>query len=213
MPKLPKFLKQLTNVDTAITTLLITNLICVAAFLLFFKTYCQPNRIDWSKFSEVLKNIVEVTAIVVAAIWTYYLFIRGRLHKERVELVLKGRLVTIDNRQYLITTGKITNVGGSDFQIRENRCVLKISIYSAPKSKGIYMPKADEFESFCIFPGEKCLEPNESTQNEQITSIDKEFIAIGMELFIESPTQTWYTSTIVEKTSGDFDVRRQESRQ
>ena len=203
MPKLPKILQQLTNVDTAITTLLITNLVSVAGLWLLFKTYCQPNQIDWSKSSEVIKNIAEVIAIFVAGVWTYYLFIRGRLHKERVELVLKGRLVTIAGRVYLITTGKITNVGGSDFQLKENGCVLTISVYSAPEAKGIYTPQADDSSSFLIFPNETCLEPNESTQNERITSIDKDFIAIGIELHVESLKQTWYTSLIVEKPSGD----------
>ena len=199
MPKLPKFLQQLANVDTAITTLLLTNLISVAAFLLLFKLYCQPNQIGWSQASEVLKNLAEVIAIVIAGVWTYYLFIRGRVLKERLELKISGRCAVIEGRQFLITTGKIANVGTSNFTIMDGGAFIRIAAYPAPNERGIHTPKEINSGSFAIFPKDRLLEPGESISNERITSIDHQFAAIGIEMFIYSAERTWYTSCVVEK--------------
>ena len=204
MPNRKRFFKVLTNVDTAITTLIITNVISGAALFAVLAHFQGPH-LDSAKskdFSETFKNFMEVVALATAGIWTYYLFIKGRILKERLELKVSGRYMVIEGRQFLITTGKITNVGTSNFTIMDNGAFLRIAAYPPPNETGIHTPKEIAHGTFSIFPKDRLLEPGETISNERITTIDHQFAAIGIEMYIYSSERTWYTSCIVEKSLG-----------
>ena len=61
---------------------------------------------------EIVSGFVTSLAIIVAAIWTYYRFVKGRLFSPKVEISLNHHVIDVDRNQNLVSVEVVAkNIG------------------------------------------------------------------------------------------------------
>lgn len=68
-----------------------------------------------------IESLVTTVAIILAGVWAYFHYVKGRVYSERVEIEVVGRVLTISSRSYLVITYQIKNVGSSRVPIQNDR--------------------------------------------------------------------------------------------
>ncbi len=175
---------------------------CGALLICLFVHFTRV-EIDWSvtkDFIDAVKNLAEVTAIIIGGIWAYYRFFKERTHEESVDLIVSGSLRSIGGSAYLTAVAHIKNVGLSNVRIRREGSGLRVLIYESETNESEVHTALDHpLATFAVFENDQYIEPKESIQNQRLVAIP-EGVKIGLrvELYIQSQEgYTWDTSCIV----------------
>ena len=76
---------------------------------------------------ESVHNLAETAALVLAAIWAYYKFFRGRTFRPRLKLTASGTIRPTGASAELLAVAQIENVGLSKLEISQAGTALIIS--------------------------------------------------------------------------------------
>lgn len=90
--------------------------------------------IDWNHFVDISEKSFKIVAVVVGGLWVYFNSFRGRTFVPRLQLELSGRLLSRGNRQYLLVSMRVENVGSSIVQLRARGTGLKVVLLQAASS-------------------------------------------------------------------------------
>jgi hypothetical protein len=66
---------------------------------------------------SIISNIVTILATILAGLWGYYRFVKGRVFKPRVSLAIVARCIQSDSINYVACTLEVNNVGLSKVDI------------------------------------------------------------------------------------------------
>ncbi len=155
-------------------------------------------------FSDILKNLVEVAAIVVGALWALFRFRKGRDFQESLIPLVSGRFGCIDNLVYLVVTTQIKNVGQSKVEFNQKGTALVVYQYKASDQSEIHTMADDRLTSFDILgEDDRYIEPNEIIQTERIISIpNASRFGYRIEAVVASTSEyTWTSTAIADRVS------------
>ncbi|HJP94064.1 MAG TPA: hypothetical protein VJ875_19045 [Pyrinomonadaceae bacterium] len=173
-----------------------------------------PPHIDWSvtwgnteKFSGVLRNVATIAAFVVGGIWTYYLFIKGRVLKSRLEPKVAGEIVSIGTQKYIRISVELKNVGSSRVAITRGKYLYVFAqrphgeIPTEDAAKYMLMGTHwKELLPFDILTRHDWIEPAETIQDQILVEIlIKEEIGYRVDLVIFAGGMRWKATSIVSR--------------
>lgn len=69
---------------------------------------------DFKTYSEILKNLITSSGIIIGGIWTYYKFFKGRIHTPKIESQLNSMLIINGSDKHLLCSNVlIKNLGST----------------------------------------------------------------------------------------------------
>ena len=172
-----------------------------------------PHPIDWQgtwevseKFSATLQNFATVAALGVAGVWTYYLFIKGRVLKPRLEPKVAGEMISIDSKKYICISAELTNVGSSKVEIPREGLYLdvfaqgahpEISADDAARFK-VLSTRWEPLLPFDVLTRHEWIEPTETIRDQVLVEIlTTGSIAYRIDFVIFASGMRWMATSIV----------------
>jgi len=177
--------------------------VCLLA-IMFRKILTHPP--DWGKTAELLRNIAMIAGFIVGGVWTYYLFIKGRVLKPRLEPKVRGEIITVNTRKYMRASLELKNVGSSEVRFTEEALNLEPFAERAhpvvsPEDAAKYKLLTTDWESLLplkVFTKHAWIEPGETIRDEALLEIlTDEMIAYRIDFVIFAGGITWRATSIV----------------
>src|SRR5215207_9180223 len=117
---------------------------------------------DIQTITDILRNLFTTAAIIIGAIWTYFIFFQGRTYEMRLEPEVTGRIITINGLNHLLATIRLKNVGLSKVDIQQKYSGLWVLSSKPPLDTGIVKNAAwDKLAAFPIFESHESIEPDD----------------------------------------------------
>jgi hypothetical protein len=182
----------------------ITGLILFILFLSLIALYIslQTPGSRPKDFSDILKNFVEVAAIVSGGLWALFRFRKGRDFQESLIPLVRCRFGAIDNQVYLVVTTQIKNVGQSKIEFDQQGTALVLYEYKPSSQTELHTMAYERLTSFDILGEEdRYIEPNETIQTERIIALPgPSKFGYRVEAIVASDSQyTWRSATIADR--------------
>jgi hypothetical protein len=164
-------------------------------------SYCEtamtPEEIK--TYTEVVKNTVEIAAIIVGAIWTYLNYFRRRTYRRRLEPTVKTERIHAQGRDLLNIKVILKNVGLSKVPIDQDGTsviVRAARIQRAPESP-MGVGWSDDAVVFSIFKDHAWIEPGEPIWDELLVELPANAApAYNIEVKVRS-AKIWWTARTV----------------
>lgn len=163
--------------------------------------------------ADSMQKTAATLAIVGAAVWGYFRFVRGRTFKRRLECEVTGEALRGGGQVHILVTASARNVGLSRVKIDLEQTGLRIFTHAAqtvsaegfaataPKTQSAAEPGDDEREdspylaqwklldTVSVLEGLDQLEPGEPRRTQLLVEIPAEggFHAVRLELWVASP--------------------------
>ena len=167
------------------------------------------HSIDWATAEEVsatLQNIATVAALIVGGVWTYFLFIKGRVFKSRLQLEVVGEIIDINSKKYIRILVELKNVGSSKVEITREGFGLDIfaqrpSPTLLPEDCNKYKVRGISWEPllpFYVLTRHAWIEPGETIRDQLLAEIlISESIAYKVDFVIFASGMRWMATSIV----------------
>ncbi len=120
----------------------------------------------YNDIASLAQSIATIVAIILGAIWAYYKFVKNRVFKNKLELQLSGRIISKDDKNYLVHSIQVKNVGSSKVQIENSKSGLLISGYSDG------LGDDEDVGVVQVLERHEWIEPGETVSEENIYSAD-----------------------------------------
>lgn len=162
---------------------------------------------DWTTIHHIVSSVqsaVQTLALLVAGLWAYFKFNRGRAYKESLTPTVTGRFVRLDGVVYLVAMIQIENVGSSKVDFNHEVSVLILSEFTSATGAKTQAVAAEPLSSFAIFnERDRYIEPKECLSVQQFIAIPGELKpAYKLEVKIFStPGYRWTTESIVDRSA------------
>lgn len=122
-----------------------------------------------------LETVVKISAIIVGGVAAYYKFVKGRVHKLRLELKVSGSVHCEGGVSYLLVTASAKNIGLSKFDISQEDSGLRVTSFKP----STHLTAAQKIESSDwkfqvlsdIFKEEILIEPSETIEEQHLFAI------------------------------------------
>ena len=116
-----------------------------------------------------MKNGATVLGAIVAGIWAYFNYFRGRTFRPRLEPQVSARLVSNSNVSYLSVTYSIKNVGLSKVDLKRKGTALVVQLPDLSQAVQFlgqvrWRPEG----AFDVFESHKWIEPGELIQEQLV---------------------------------------------
>jgi hypothetical protein len=124
----------------------------------------------------IIDPLVTALAVIVAGLWAYLRFMRGRTFRQRAEVTLLGQWHNVGKRYLLKVHITLKNVGSSKIVLRQEGTGLKVSTLSAHQKSVpgsvAWTPLEEVFRIF-IFerPLDEWMEPGETISDEVLLDL------------------------------------------
>ncbi len=174
----------------------------------------------WSKLLKDGESLLKILGIIVAGVWAYFNFFRGRTYRSRLEPKISGTVSTKEGVICLIATISLKNVGLSKVGIQQEGSALEVS--ATEMVTDISEVQAVEWEYITIskvFKDHQWIEPGELVEEQQLFLMPKgDYLAFRLKIRIVAPkgiisrkgkewsaftTVTWPTERGTECIEGD----------
>lgn len=141
------------------------------------------NVSDFKLIAETIQNIISTVAILIAGLWSFYIFILGRSYSPHVQIIITPIYTTsfINRQGYVVLKIKAKNVGRT--KATKNECYLAIEKVVPPITKNeVEIQRIDSAVNFdnakvySVFDDHTILEPNEEIFDEIMMVIDRSSI-------------------------------------
>ena len=118
---------------------------------------------------DAAQTIVQIAAVVVAGIWAYYKFVRGRTFARRAELEVAASLLETDDARAVRIRPTLRNTGAAKIQLR-----AKIAYVYAVGREGwrARVDWGDRVASAALFANHAWLEAQETIVDDVLVPID-----------------------------------------
>jgi hypothetical protein len=158
-----------------------------------------------SAFVEMLKNVCEIAAIGVGAIWTYFNFFKGRTYKSRLECEVDGSLEASSGRLLLKVVVTAKNVGLSRVLVSQEGTILQLHpavIYYTSPSWPCQIRWTDQPAVFDVFTEHPWIESSEPIQDQVLVELpDNGTLAYRLTLKVCDRKTTWTATNIVQRSN------------
>ena len=153
---------------------------------------------------EQLDTIVKISAIAGGAIVAYYKFVKGRVHKLRLELRVSGSVHCQDGVSYLLITASVKNIGLSKFDISHEDSGLRVTSFK-PSTNMTVAQKIDSddwrFQMLSDkFRQDLLIEAGETIEEQHLVAIpgcEKEHFAFQVVMRMVSNDSYWEANRII----------------
>jgi len=183
----------------------ITGLILLTLLLSLIALYLSIKTQSRSKdFSDILKNFVEVAAIITGGLWALFRFRSGRDFQESLIPLVRCRFGSIDNLVYLVVTTQIKNVGQSKIEFNQKGTALVLYEYKSSDQTEIHTMAYERLTSFDILSEEdRYIEPNETIQTERLIAMpNPSRFGYRVQAIVASASDyTWCSTTIADRVA------------
>jgi hypothetical protein len=157
------------------------------------------NYPDW--ISSALKDTdtaIRIVAVIVAAVWAYMKFVKGRVFRSRLEAHVSGDMVVRDDNATLAISIKCKNVGLSRVDIRSKGSGLRVSAAEMVVPKTMISAEWRHLGTFPILEHHEWIEPGETVGEDRLAVLPKEISgSILLEAHIASAGTVWIATCIV----------------
>ncbi len=68
---------------------------------------------------DIVKNAMEMSAICIGGLWTYYHFVKGRVFRPRMTLSLKAHSASMLPSEYIVCSVQVSNIGLSQIRLSQ----------------------------------------------------------------------------------------------
>lgn len=171
-----------------------------------------PPPADWARTSDIIRNLAMIAGFIVGGVWTYYLFIKGRVLKPRLEPKVYGEIVTINTKKYVRASAELKNVGSSEVKFTKEALNLvpfaeRAHPVVSPADAAQYKLLATDWETLLplgVFSRHAWIEPGETIRDEALLEIlIDETIAYRIDFVIFAGGITWRATSIVSPKPKD----------
>jgi hypothetical protein len=122
---------------------------------------------DLKTTAEVLSSAVTTTAVIVAGVWTYFKFIKGRGFRPHVDMAMSALWVSDGETFDLVVTLRLKNIGSSKVELIQKGTGIQISRMADKQSPA---PTEAHWDSvggvFEVFVKHEWIEPSEAIEDE-----------------------------------------------
>jgi hypothetical protein len=153
-------------------------------------------------FSQILANLEKaftIVAIIVAGLWAYFNYFKGRIYRPKLKPEITGIAVPEGDQHHLLITANLTNIGISKVDLQQRGTALRI--YSCHKLDGINKVKSAEWirvATYSVFENHGWIEAGETIEEQRLVSLPiKQEIAFQFALRVVSKKIEWNATSIV----------------
>ncbi|HXN92091.1 MAG TPA: hypothetical protein VN906_11470 [Candidatus Sulfotelmatobacter sp.] len=128
---------------------------------------------EWTKLSQLVLNVVQALAVVLAGAWAYFKFIRGRTFARRAELDVDATVETAADRHVIRLKVTFRNTGLSKIPFKAKRKIASLSATSTSHfAPGANLTWQDVMIT-PIFEADEFVEAQETIQDEVLLPLDE----------------------------------------
>jgi hypothetical protein len=154
-----------------------------------------------SAFVELVKNILEIIAIVAGGIWTYFNFFKGRTYRPRLECSVDGSVEESSGQRFLKVVVRAKNVGLSKVPIEQKGTILQLYEAIPPSSNPESPFQATWNDSpavFDVFKEHAWIEPSEPVEDHVLIELpNNNAPAYKLNLKVLSKKISWTARNII----------------
>lgn len=178
------------------------------------------NADNLESFNMVLDTTLKILTILgglVAAFWTYYHFVRGRIYHARLEPALEGTIFEAGERRFLHISYSLKNTGLNSVEFSPDFSCVRVFECSPRKPSEKPRNLIEEgLGTFRIFEAHKGIEPNEVIRDERIVTLPSQpLTCLKIELLLTGfckpfllnksrRKNEWVTTTYTKSIEGDL---------
>jgi hypothetical protein len=138
-------------------------------------------------------NLIQAVAIVAAAVWAYYKFVKGRTFHRRAELELDGSFLAVPSAA-VRARAVLRNTGGADIPLRAK--ILRVATYTTGDVDSRGQPEWREIAKARVFTDHDWIESQETINDDVLIAtpeVTPEVVAmrVGCAVY-EKRKQRWY---------------------
>lgn len=153
---------------------------------------------------EQLDVLVKISAIIVGGTVAYYKFVKGRVHKLRLELKISATVHCNDGVSYLFITASAKNIGVSKFDIFHEYSGLRVTSFKP----GTQLTEVQRIDSgdwrfhvlSDIFKQDLWIEAGETIEEQQVIAVpgcEQEHFAFQVVMRMVSNKSYWEANRII----------------
>jgi hypothetical protein len=153
-----------------------------------------------SELFDLVETALTSLAIVVAGVWAYYRYLKGRVHRPSIEVEIRGRILESGGRSFLCASVTVENVGVSKVRIEQRGSGLRLSEYPAsyPGSSSRFFPIRPRVLGVVpILESHSWLEPRERVSDEWMFSVPNSRAGFRLDVRLVSDEASWTSSAII----------------
>ncbi|HKG59538.1 MAG TPA: hypothetical protein VKB05_07150 [Pyrinomonadaceae bacterium] len=162
--------------------------------------------VDWTRtkdFTEAFASVTQSLALI-AGVWAYFKFVKGRTFRERLTPTVNGKFISIDGSVFLVVTIMFHNVGLSRIAFDQKVSSLTVFACLPSDDEEIVSVKNKWLAVFQVFGDkDRFIEPNEIVERQSLIALP-EVSNIGYQLEVEVVTDSgyaWRATTIVDTSA------------
>jgi len=121
-------------------------------------------------FVQIFSSFVTALATILAGVWAYYRFVKGRVFTPRLTLDVKARRVCIQGVAYLLSTLEVSNVGLSRINI-ESADLRVCSLVGNAGSDGASIPRRVSLGTFNVLLAHSWIESGEMLKEQTLITL------------------------------------------
>lgn len=165
-----------------------------------------PSTPEWVHWLDATDKVLKILGILGGAVFAYYKFVKGRMFRPRLEPSVSGETFRKNDRDYLIATIALKNVGTSKVEIKQAGTALRV--FGSPTSaiddaEPSTQASADwkRIGTLSVFEKHGWIESAELIEDQILVAIPDDQLAIKLELRIVGQRLEWNAKTIVPVVS------------
>jgi len=137
---------------------------------------------SWLSITDI---ILKDVALVIAGVWAYWKFVKGRTHKSRIVPEITWKVIPNGENDQLCVTAKITNTGLFASTIEERGFIIQILEPIHSDSDNIQKLRWRDIGQFNVFTEQDMIEVGEVMQEELVITIPHDrFTMLQLKFFV-----------------------------
>jgi hypothetical protein len=151
---------------------------------------------------DITQKALASLALLVAGLWAYFKYFRGRTYRDRIEAEISGVTLQEGQIDYLVITVRVKNVGLSRVPIQQKGSGLRVFTGKLvfPDSKIAQELEWSSVAVISILEGHAWVEPGESVSDQRLFVLPKDSsVAVKLELQLVSETQMWSNTAVTTR--------------
>jgi hypothetical protein len=179
----------------------------VSISMLFFRHFIPQalSLIVAERFVTVLsaiESVLKCAAILLAGIWTYYIYVRGRVSRPRLKASISTERFIAARTEMLLLTIELQNVGTSKVPIQQKGTAVSVDLLNQISTHA-HVPNWRTTYVLEVFLKHGWIEPGEEITEELIFPAEQlDGHAARLNLRIVSKGKEWNFSRIVRSEKG-----------
>ncbi|MBI2917889.1 MAG: hypothetical protein HYY01_07815 [Chloroflexi bacterium] len=156
---------------------------------------------DFAAVLDIVKTFVEIVAIVAAAVWGYYKFVKGRLFNPKAAVHIGGELLFVEDGDHIKVCVEVRNLGFTRLVLKIEYCALQVFV--ADSRPPVYFTDAVHWTHVATMPilrDHDWIEPSESVQEKELIALDRP-VGLGVRVTanVSDGHALWRASTVFSK--------------